>query len=239
MKITVVLCLLTTFCSFASVSYSQTTEISLNLQDATLREALDAIKEQTEFSFWYRNEEVNLSKKITVQVNHQKIQEVMAQLLYGQNLAYTIDEKHIIIYRKDKFSEQQVPKKVHGRVTDSHGEPLMGLTVTLKGTKKGTVTDIDGNYFLENVSPENIIVFSYIGMLSQEIRINGKNAIDVTMEEDVVNLQEVVTVGYATIKKKDLTGSVSSINAKQIARIPSNTITSVLVSVPRYSCEWE
>ncbi|MFR8356384.1 MAG: STN domain-containing protein [Parabacteroides sp.] len=128
MKITIILCLLTTFCTFASVGYSQTTEISLHLQGVTLQEALDEVKKQTEFSFWYRNEEVNLSKKVSVKIDRENIQEVMAQLLSGQDLTYAINEKHIIIYKKNSSVEQQkqVQKRISGIVTDRNGEPVIG-----------------------------------------------------------------------------------------------------------------
>lgn len=229
MKITIILCLLTTFCTFASVGYSQTTEISLHLQGVTLQEALDAVKKQTEFSFWYRNEEVNLSKKVSVKIDRENIQEVMAQLLSGQDLTYAINEKHIIIYKKNSSVEQQkqVQKRISGIVTDRNGEPVIGANVVEKGTTNGTITDMEGKFSLM-VDEYSTILVSYIGFLSQEFRAKGESYIKILLEESNRQLDEVVVIGYGTVKKSDLTGSVASVKSDAIMDLPTNNISQAL-----------
>ncbi|MDD4589470.1 MAG: carboxypeptidase-like regulatory domain-containing protein, partial [Parabacteroides sp.] len=175
MRSTIILCLLATFCSFAEVGYSQKTELSLHLEGVTLQEAFNAIRSQSDFSFWYRNDEVNLSKKVSVNAYRQNIYSVMAQLLHGQDLSFTVDEKHIIIYKKDAPNGQQQTKKhVTGTVTDQKGEPIIGANIVEKGTTNGIITDNDGNFSLE-VTSTSILQISYIGYLTQDINI-GRNS---------------------------------------------------------------
>lgn len=126
----------------------------------------------------------------------------------------------------------QVQETVTGLVTDSNGEPLVGVTIKIKGKSDGTVTDIDGKYSLSNVSKGDILHFSFVGMASQEIKIGTKKNINVVLKEDAVGLEEVVAIGYTSMKRKDLSGSVASISAEKINRIPANDITTALVGVP-------
>lgn len=119
---------------------------------------------------------------------------------------------------------------VTGKVTDSEGYEVIGGSITLKGAAGiGTVTDVEGKYSLKvgNAS-KDVLVFSYVGMKSKEVKVNGQKAIDVTLEADAVLLDEVVTIGYATVKKKDLTGSVSSVNSKELAAVPISDVAQAL-----------
>ncbi len=114
----------------------------------------------------------------------------------------------------DNTSSQNT--KVTGKVVDSTGTPLPGVSIIIKGTMLGTVTDTDGNYSLINVPSDAILLFSFVGMKNQEIQVAGKTIINVTMTEEMVGIEEVVAIGYGTIKKSDLTGSVSSVSANDI-----------------------
>lgn len=119
---------------------------------------------------------------------------------------------------------------VTGKVIDSEGYEVIGGSVTLKGTPGvGTVTNVDGHYSLKvNDVSKDVLVFSYVGMTSKEVKVNGRNVVNVTLEADAVMLDEVVTIGYATVKKKDLTGSVSSVNSKELAAVPISDVTQAL-----------
>ena len=125
------------------------------------------------------------------------------------------------------FAQQQIT--VTGTVTEgATGDPAIGVTVLVKGTTIGTVTDIDGNYTLSNVPQDAIIVFSYIGMLTIEEPLNGRSVVSVIMAEDVQALDEVVVIGYGSARKRDLTGSIVSLNADEISNRPTtNLISSV------------
>ena len=119
---------------------------------------------------------------------------------------------------------------VTGKVIDSEGYEVIGGSVTLKGAAGvGTVTNVDGNYSLKvNNASKDVLVFSYVGMTTKEVKINGHSVINVTLEADAVMLDEVVTIGYATVKKKDLTGSVSSVSSKELAAVPISDVTQAL-----------
>ncbi|WP_436416043.1 SusC/RagA family TonB-linked outer membrane protein [Petrimonas sp.] len=118
------------------------------------------------------------------------------------------------------FAQQQI--SVSGVVTENAtGDPAIGVSILVKGTTNGTVTDIDGNYSLSNVPNNATLVFSYIGMLTVEENVNGRSTINITMMEDVHALDEVVVIGYGTARKRDLTGSIVSVSASEIADRPS------------------
>ncbi len=119
---------------------------------------------------------------------------------------------------------------VTGKVIDSDGYEVIGGSVTIKGAAGvGTVTDINGNYSLKvNDASKDVLVFSYVGMTSQEVKVNGKNVINVTLQVDSKVLDEVVVVGYGTVKRKDLTGSVTSVNSKELSKVPTSDVTQAL-----------
>ena len=108
-------------------------------------------------------------------------------------------------------------KTITGVVKDQTGEPLIGVNVMEKGTTNGTITDVDGKYSVTATGKTPVLVFSYIGYLTQEIPVSGKHVVDVTMKEDTEELDEVVVIGYGTAKKKDLTGAISSIKTERLA----------------------
>ena len=111
---------------------------------------------------------------------------------------------------------------VQGQVTSLAGEPLPGVNIIIQGTTEGTVSDIDGNYTLTVNDPNAVLLFSFIGYTSQEVPVNGQSTINVVLEEDVEQLDEVVVIGYGTVRKSDLTGAVSSIKNEDLVRIPSS-----------------
>jgi TonB-dependent starch-binding outer membrane protein SusC len=123
--------------------------------------------------------------------------------------------------------EQQ--KQITGKVIDTTGAPLPGVSVVLKGTTTGTVTDVNGNYTLSNVPPNATLVFSFVGMKKQEMEVGNRSVINLTMEEESIGLNEVVAIGYGTIKKRDITGSVASIGGDQIAAVPVANAAQALV----------
>ena len=119
---------------------------------------------------------------------------------------------------------------VTGKVIDSDGYEVIGGSITVKGIPgTGTVTDVNGNYSLKvNDAFKDVLVFSYVGMTSQEIKVNGKSIINVTLKADAVMLDEVVAIGYATVKRKDLTGSVASVGSQELSKIPVSDVTQAL-----------
>lgn len=119
-------------------------------------------------------------------------------------------------------------KTLGGKVKDATGEPLIGVSVQVKGSKTGAITDFDGNFKLNNVPSGSTILFSYIGYITQEVKYTNQTSLDITLKEDTKNLDEVVVIGYGTVKKKDITGSVATVNADALVAVPVATATEAL-----------
>ena len=119
-----------------------------------------------------------------------------------------------VIQNNESIGQQQL--SVSGTVTDQSGEPLIGVTIVVKGTTQGAITDSDGNYLLQDVPDDATLVFSFVGMQTQEIQVAGKTSISIIMEESTIELDEVIAIGYGTMKKSDLTGSVGSISSEDL-----------------------
>ena len=124
-------------------------------------------------------------------------------------------------------------KSITGTVKDATGEPMIGVSVIVDGTTIGGVTDFEGNFSINNVPDNSVLKISYIGYKEQKVSVAGKNTINVTMEEDLAALDEVVVVGYGTMKKKDLTGAVGSVKADDIARVSgANALSAMQAKIP-------
>ena len=180
--------------------------IALKMNKVTVEEAITELQKKSGYSFVYMGGDLDLDK--TVSIDAKELQEAIDQILKGQGVTYEIQGKNIVV-RKGAKKAQQPAKKVTGAVKDAAGAPIIGASVRLLGTDKGTITDIDGNFSLDMSEGDEIEV-SYIGYTSQTIKYDGR-ALAVRLKEDTELLDEVVVVGYGTMKKKDLTGAVSSV----------------------------
>lgn len=220
MRITFILIVATTLTTLASASYSQSARVSLNMRNVTVKDALKAIESQSEFFFIYNNELIDVTKKVTIRANDQRIDEVLNTLLAGQDIEIDVIDRKIVLAPAHINAPAQQQRTVTGTVTDRAGLPLPGVTVVVKGTANGTVTNATGNYTLANI-PENArLVFSFVGMRTFEVAVGTQPRIDARLEEETIGIEEVVAIGYGTMKKSDLTGSVSSIKAEDIERSP-------------------
>jgi TonB-linked SusC/RagA family outer membrane protein len=209
--------------------YSQTTKLSLEMRNAKVAEVLDAIEKQSEFRFAYSPGLIDLNREVTVDIHNKTIDESLIVLFKGTSVEFGVYDRHIILYPEEmEAAENHVKtliasyqqRTVSGRVTDSRNQPLPGVTVVLKGTTQGTVTNANGNYSFNNVPEDAILVFSFVGMRPQEVVVGTRQEIDIRMEEETFGIEEVVAIGYGTMKKSDLTGSVSSIKSEDIERSP-------------------
>lgn len=212
----------------SAASYSQSTKLSLSGQNLTIEQVLGRIEDQSDFSFFYNVKEVDLSKIVTLDVKNQSIEKVLNLLMDGTDMTYTINNKLIIIHRnKDaglsKFTLQQ-NLTLTGKVTNDQGEPIPGATIVVQGTTNGTITDADGVYSLSNVPPSGIVVFSFVGMKSQEQAVNSRTVINVKMVEESIGIEEVVAIGYGTMKKSDLTGSIGSVKSENLVAKGSTSV---------------
>ncbi len=228
MRVTFFLLLVSIFQAFANDVYSQKTRLSFDFSNKKLVDALYEIEEQTGFYFLYNDNLINTGQRINLSVDDQTIDAVLDRLFSGTDIKYTIAERKIILTPTYLTASLQQQKSVSGKVTDSSGAPLPGVTVIIKSTTNGTITNSDGNYTLSGVSGDARLVFSFVGMKSQEISVAGKTTINITMTEETIGLEEVVAIGYGTMKKSDLTGSVSSVSSEKIDAFPTLGVTQAL-----------
>ena len=209
MRNAILIVLISTFQIFASESYSQTTKLSLKLENTPIKEVLSAIEDQSEFYFLYNSELVDVSKKVDISLKGEKIEDVLALLFNKNEVDILIKDRYIVLTHVEGIVQQQ--KTITGKVTDESGESLPGVTVMVKGTATGTITNFDGIYSLTLPDEAEVLVFSYIGMKTWEVEIAGQTSIDVILQEDVTGIDEVIVVGYSVRKKSTITGAISTI----------------------------
>ena len=210
----------------ANSSYSQNARINLDLKDAELREIIAEIQKQTEFVFFYSPEDVEGVKNLDIDVTNGPLLEILDTYFNTMGLEYEIKHKAIVLKKvktnaqsllgDPKLNELLQQKSIRGKVTDRTGEPLPGVSIIIKGTTTGITTDFDGIYDLEISDDAEVLVFSFVGMKSQEIIIGNKTQIDVILEEETVGLEEVIAVGYGVQNKRDVTTSIASVKAEEL-----------------------
>jgi TonB-linked SusC/RagA family outer membrane protein len=222
MRITAFLLLFSALNVIAETSYSQTTRISIDLKGSTVKQVLKTIEAQSEFYFLYNDELVDVNRKVNVSFKNDKIDNILNNLFGGKNVEYVVKDRHIILTPvNEKDIQQQKQKRITGIVTDATtGETLPGVTVMVQGTTKGTQTGADGKYTLDVTNTNVVLVFSFVGYLTDRIPTNGQLVIDVKLKTDIKKLDEVVVIGYGTKLKGELTGSVSKLNSDKIELRP-------------------
>ncbi|TKG97431.1 SusC/RagA family TonB-linked outer membrane protein [Puteibacter caeruleilacunae] len=209
-------------------SYSQSTRINLGVKNATVIEIFDQIEDQSEFRFFYDNDQLKTDERFTLNFSNEKVEKILKVLFEGKNFSYEVLDRHILITTSAVKGKGDQKIVVKGKVIDDKGEPLPGVTVVVKGTTIGTVTDFDGNFTMENVTADNVLNFSFVGMISQELTVGNKRNFEITMVPDAIGLEEIVAVGYGSQKKINLTGSVGDLNSEAIARKPVTMISQAL-----------
>lgn len=197
-------------------SYAQHQQVSLTGSNVTLKTAFKQIEQQTKLFVDYNTQEVNDSRVLTKLPKNSNVKEVMEQLLEGSGCSITFSNGHIIINKQDRVAS--TTKNVSGIVKDERGEPVIGANVVVKGTTNGTVTDMNGRYSL-SVPEGSTLQISYIGYNTQEVKVGSGNVVNVSLREDSEALDEVVVIGYGTVKKSDLTGAVGSVQMKDVSQV--------------------
>ncbi len=228
MKLITFLLLIPVLGVLATRSYSQT--LSLNMEKATLKEVLSKIEDMSGCNFMYSEKFIDVSREVSINVENRNIEDVLKLLLTGTDIEFERKDRIIILSNTgtsiENIAAQQ--KTVTGQVTDSSGIPLPGVTVVIKSTTRGIITDAEGKYTLTKVPGDATLVFSFVGMKTQEISVVGRTTIDLVMQEETVGIDEVVAIGYGTIKKSDLTGSLSSVSSEKFAEQNITRVDQVL-----------
>ncbi len=234
MRITVMLiCFVGLLGSFGK-SYSQNAKLSLEFKNSSIESVLNYIESRTEYSFMYDNQKIDINREVSINVKDETVGAILNQL-FENGVNYQMIGKHIIITPKDSelSTTSQQFRSVSGKVTDSSGSPLPGVSVVVKGTTNGVITGSDGKYILPKVSENTVLQFSFVGMKTQEVKVEDKNSINIVLAEETVGIEEVVAIGYGTKLKGELTGSISKFNSDKIESRPvSGTMEAIQGMVP-------
>jgi TonB-linked SusC/RagA family outer membrane protein len=212
MKYTILFLFLGIF-SVSAESYAQKATVSMNIRNGSIYDVVSEIEKQTEFLFFYKNSDIDNDIKVTVRAENKTVPEVLTEATKGTGLAYTVNNKHILIAKKSNLESQQTGqtgKHITGTVTDAAGEPIIGASITIKGTTNGNVTDFDGKFTLE--VPDNAVLqVSYIGYITQDVPVGNQTNLNITLLENNQELEEVVVIGFGTQKKVNLVGAVAAV----------------------------
>ena len=211
--------------SVSAKSYSQTKLMDVNLSNSTIRDVMGYVEEHSEFVFLYKKEDLNLNKKVDIQLSSATIEQILEQVLKDERVTYEVYDRQIVIRKAEAIPlVDQQKKSVSGQITDEKGQTLPGVSVVVKGTTLGVITDANGSYSLSNVPDNATLQFSFVGMKTQEIQTGNKTKFNITLYPSLESLDEVVVVGYGTQKKVNLTGSVQNVRSEDLAkRSASNT----------------
>ncbi len=230
MKLTVFLVCVMILSSLAAESYSQGTRISLDVKKTSVRDILLQIEDQSEFRFFFSGD-VDVDREVSISQKDKKVSEILDELFEDTEIIYKLRGRQIALMKSENgfgFPNAQQQLSISGTISDEQGIPLPGVTVVVKGTTNGTVTNADGEYNLSDVTAENTIVFSFVGMVTQEVLVGNQTNINVTLETDAIGIDEVVAVGYGVQKRVSLTNSVSAVDNETLSKTNVSDMRKVL-----------
>lgn len=216
---------------FASESYSQ--KISVDIKEASVQELFALIQNESEYVFFYNDDVLQSDFKVSLKLKNASVTDILDKAFKNLPLSYKMHERLIVVKKEEKgmvnsvtvplvtMAPMQQKITVSGVVTDGQGVPLAGASIQIKGSGMGTTTDFDGGYSIEVADKATVLVFSYVSFKTKEFVVGEQKTINVTLEEDTSELDEVVVIGYGSVKKSDLTGAVSSVSTEQLAAVPA------------------
>ena len=239
MKVVWVIIFASALQSAATESYSQSTKISLRMKDASLEEVIWTMKKMTQFNFFYQNDEIEVIRGLDVEFSNQTVDAILDECLKNTGLTYEIVHKAVIIHKDPQKnepsglplnSETNAPQKktITGKVVDTKGLLLPGVTIVVKGTTIGTVTGTDGTFTLDIPVTAEVLQFSFVGMKTQEVLFAGQTSFNITLEEETADLEEVVVVGYGIQKKESVTAAISTVETKDLKQSSASNLSVAL-----------
>lgn len=231
MKIATILLFVFSFCLLAENTHSQNVLVSINQKNVQLEDVLEEIERQTDYLFIY-NKHVNVNRNVSLQETNVPLKNVLDNLFDETNVSYAVEGSYIVLSVDEKSKVSglaQQKRSVTGVITDASGEPIIGANVIEKGNpSNGVITDFDGRFSLA-VHPESkVLVISYIGYITQEVALRDVSNYTIVLEEDTQALNEVVVIGYGTVKKSDLTGAVGSIQIDKVQGVSIKSVDQML-----------
>ena len=226
---TIVFCILYSFTSFGQQLPKE--NITLNLKNRSLLEILLEIETRTKVRFMFSPTVIQSQRIVSVYAENKPLQQVLKEIFDQLHIQYRLTKNGVLLSaQEDALKMVQVELlSVNGRVTDDNGQPLIGVNITVKGANQGTTTDASGKYQMEHISKETILVFSYIGYVSKEIKIGAQRIVNASLQFEIKGLQEVVVVGYGEQKKIEISGAVSGISIKEMRQNPAVNLGNVLI----------
>ena len=222
MKFFVLFLLLGTVPCWAGIAYSQNVKMSLDMENTTVHDVINAIEKKGNFYFTYNLNQVNVNRKVSIKVENKTINQILDRLFSKSGIDYKIENRHIVLYKQATPEVEAVKqqKSINGIVADEQGEPIIGASVLEKGTTNGTITDLDGRFTL-SIGKGTELIVSYVGYTTKTVKIGNQSTIKIVLIEDTKTLDEVVVIGYGTQKKSDVSGSVTSVSGDKLSKIPT------------------
>nr|WP_294899444.1 TonB-dependent receptor [uncultured Pedobacter sp.] len=221
MKLTVML-LTVVFLQTATAGFAQ--KVSLDIKRTPVEDVLYQLTKQTGYSFIADANVLEKLNPITLNVKDVPLEAVLRKMFFPGRFEIMFNASETVVIKERAIP----PISVKGRVLDDRGDPLPGVSVTRKGSNSGTLTDVNGNFSMNNVSSDGILVFSFIGMKTQEVSINGRTQLLVNLVPQTINMEELVVVGYGQQKKESVTGAISTISSKELVQSPVANISNAL-----------
>ena len=190
-------------------------QFSFIAEGKKVREVFQIIENESNYRFFYNDDFESVDKIVNLKVESQDINQVLDKLSESSEFAYRIFNNNLIVVSLKENLQQNIIK---GTVTDENGNPLPGVNVQVEGTTIGVISDINGKYSINTPKEDVVLIFSFIGYNNQKVSASGKTTIDIKFVPTITSLDEVVVIGYGTMKKSDLTGSVTSVNSKDFVK---------------------
>lgn len=213
--------------NLSATTFSQGIKMDINIRQATLKELFEQIKSQSDYRFLYNNDLVNDDQVIDVHVKNGTIEEILTNPLKKSNLSFKVIDDLVMIFPETGKPETQPQKKtITGKITDEGDHPLPGATVTIEGTTRGVITDVDGSFTIEVIPGENL-VFSFIGYDNKTIPYTNQPELTVKLKEKTEELEDVTVVAFAKQKKESVIASISTVNTGEL-KVPSSNLTTAL-----------
>lgn len=209
--------------------------VTVSCKDMPLQQVFSVIKQQTGYVFFYRSKDLSDVSPVSAEIREVPLKMALGKLLQDKPLSFDIQGNTIVISRKtttppehNSNGELQPPDDIRGKIVDAKGSPIPGVTVRVKGSNVAAITDQAGFFLLRNAGPRAVLVVSCVGFESQNINTGGKLSIEVELKAKVDDLNQYVVVGYGSTKRKDLTGSVASVNVEEVKNVPFASIDQAL-----------
>ncbi|WP_188315992.1 TonB-dependent receptor [Chitinophaga agrisoli] len=227
MKLTTLLIILTML-QVSAASFAQ--KVTLSEKNSSLEKVFDKISTQTGYDFLFTRKAMENTKPVNIHVKDEELAVVLQKIFEGQPLKYNMEDLSIVVTRKEAATPPHTSAfaDVSGKIIDEKGVALIGATIRIKGKSNGTVSNADGSFTLQNAAPGDILVISYAGFVTQEVKASDVSSLTITLKVDQKKLNEYVVVGYGTVQRKDLTGAVSSVSPRDIDNMPVTRVDQML-----------